>query len=179
MKEKFIALNKQELNRVIYRMATEILEVCNGIDDLILVGIKTRGEGLANRLKKIIDEIECNNILCESIDITLYRDDLGEISESPVIKPIDFKIDISNKRIILVDDVLYTGRTVRAALDALMDLGRPSVVQLAVLIDRGHKQLPVMANYIGKTIATSKKEIVKVKLEEFDNEECVVVVENK
>ena len=146
--------------------------------NLAIIGIKTRGDTLAKKITSIIEDIENKKVYSGAIDITLYRDDLSEVAKQPMVKANEIDFEIAGKNVILIDDVLYTGRTVRAALDALMDLGRPSTVQLAVLIDRGHKQLPIMANFIGKKIATAKKEIIKVKLEETDGKDEVLVVEN-
>jgi pyrimidine operon attenuation protein / uracil phosphoribosyltransferase len=141
------------------------------------VGIKRRGIPLAKRLSKIIEEIEDFKIPVGSVDITLYRDDLTTIAQMPVIKSTDMGIDVRNKKVIIVDDVIYTGRTVRAAIDAIIDNGRPQMIQLAVLIDRGHREIPIRADYVGKNIPTSKDEIISVELNEVDGEETVKIYE--
>ena len=147
------------------------------MDDLILVGIRRRGVPLAERLAEIIKQIEGVQVPVGKLDITLYRDDLTALSDHPVVRGTDIPYDVTNKTVIFVDDVLYTGRTIRAAMDALMDMGRPHLIQLAVLIDRGHRELPIRADYIGKNVPTAKKESIKVMLREIDNEEGVVIVE--
>jgi pyrimidine operon attenuation protein/uracil phosphoribosyltransferase len=179
MKTKLVALNKKDMDRILHRMSLEILEKNQGAENLIIIGIKTRGVGLAKRIAKFIEQVEGKQIPTGALDISLYRDDLSEIAKKPIVRQEEIGFDITAKTVILVDDVLYTGRTIRAALDALMDLGRPAIVQLAVLIDRGHKQLPIMANYVGKKIATSKKEVIKVKLLETDGAEEVLVMEQE
>lgn len=155
-------------------MAHEILERHKGTDDLILVGIRTGGVHLAHRLANKIKEIEKVAVPIGELDITLYRDDLMLKKEQPVLKKTEISCDITDKKIILVDDVLYTGRTIRAAMDGLMDLGRPRMIQLAVLIDRGHRELPIRAEYVGKNLPTSSNEAVKVLFEE-DGEDRVVL----
>src|SRR5699024_2767902 len=150
------------------RIANEIIERNKGIKDLVLVGVKTRGVPFAHRLAEKIMEIEKENIEVYELDITLYRDDLSELNDFPVLNE-EFNIDITNKIIVLVDDVIYTGRTVRAALDALTRKGRPRRVQLATLIDRGHRELPIRADYVGKNVPTSKTEIIDVNLIEVDS----------
>ncbi|MDR5657931.1 bifunctional pyr operon transcriptional regulator/uracil phosphoribosyltransferase PyrR [Serpentinicella sp. ANB-PHB4] len=171
-------LDVKGINRAITRIAHEITEKNKGAKDVILIGIKTRGVPLANRLAEKIKEIEDLNVPVSIIDITFYRDDLQKLESTPKVKPTEIDYDIDNKTVILVDDVLFTGRTVRAALDAVIDLGRPSKVQLAVLIDRGHRELPIRADFVGKNVPTSKDELVKVKLDEVDNDN-LVVIENK
>jgi len=153
------------------------VEKNKGVDDLILVGIRRRGVPLAERLAEIIKQIEGVQVPVGKLDITLYRDDLTALSDHPVVRGTDIPYDVTNKTVIFVDDVLYTGRTIRAAMDALMDMGRPHLIQLAVLIDRGHRELPIRADYIGKNVPTAKKESIKVMLREIDNEEGVVIVE--
>jgi pyrimidine operon attenuation protein / uracil phosphoribosyltransferase len=172
-------LDRDGVQRAIIRIAHEILERNQGTQDLILVGIRTRGVHLAARLQKQIQTIEKIEIASGVLDITLYRDDLGEIGARPEIRETIIPGDITGKTVVLVDDVLYTGRTIRAALDALVDFGRPRAIQLAVLIDRGHRELPIKADYIGKNIPTSKDEEVIVRLDEADKNDEVVVTEKK
>ena len=172
---KAVILDEKAIDRATTRIANEIIERNKGTKDIVLVGIKTRGCPFAERLAKKIEEIEGDSISVLSLDITLYRDDLTEMSEQPKINN-EFNGDIKGKIIILVDDVIYTGRTVRAALDALVERGRPSRVQLAVLIDRGHRELPIRADYIGKNVPTSKVENVKVQFKEIDGIDQVVIV---
>ncbi|RSL31293.1 bifunctional pyr operon transcriptional regulator/uracil phosphoribosyltransferase PyrR [Salibacterium salarium] len=165
-----VLMDEQAVRRALTRIAHEIIEKNKGIEDCVLVGIKTRGIHIANRIAENISRIEGKSISVGEADITLYRDDLTHSTESsdPELKGTDIPEDVYDKKVILVDDVLYTGRTVRAAMDAVMDLGRPSQMQLAVLIDRGHRELPIRPDYIGKNIPTSKGEIVAVKLTETD-----------
>lgn len=162
------------MNRAITRLAHEIIEKNKGIDDLILVGIRTRGIPFASKLLEKIEEIEEKTIPILTLDITLYRDDLSELSNAPVLNE-DFDYDITDKTVILIDDVLYTGRTVRAALDAIVDKGRPKKVQLAVLIDRGHREFPIRPDFVGKNVPTSIEEIVNVRFNETDGESGVVI----
>ena len=170
-------LEEQDIQRAIVRIAHEILERNHGIRDLILIGIRTRGVFLANRLQKQIQTIEESEIPIGSLDITLYRDDLGEIGPHPAVRETDLTFDITKKVVILVDDVLYTGRTIRAALDAVIDFGRPRSIQLAVLVDRGHRELPIKADYVGKNIPTSQNEEVVVRLKEKDSCDEVILME--
>ncbi|MFZ4450214.1 bifunctional pyr operon transcriptional regulator/uracil phosphoribosyltransferase PyrR [Salibacterium aidingense] len=169
--EERVLLDEQAIRRALTRISHEIIEKNKGIEDCVLVGIKTRGIHIANRIAENIARIEGSPIPVGEADITLYRDDLTYHSQSsdPELKGTDLPVDVEEKNIILVDDVLYTGRTVRAAMDAVMDLGRPSQIQLAVLIDRGHRELPIRPDYIGKNIPTSKGEIIAVKLNETDS----------
>ena len=172
---KAVILNEKAMERATTRIANEIIEKNKGIEDIILVGVKTRGYPLAERLAKKIEEIEGEKVPILSLDITLYRDDLTEIGENPVVNnKLDY--DIKGKTIILVDDVIYTGRTVRAALDAIVDKGRPSRVQLVALIDRGHRELPIRADYVGKNVPTSKFENVKVNFIETDGIDQVIII---
>ncbi|MGD9677886.1 MAG: bifunctional pyr operon transcriptional regulator/uracil phosphoribosyltransferase PyrR [Vulcanibacillus sp.] len=174
MKQR-VLIDKLAINRALTRIAHEILEKNKGTEDLVLIGIKTRGIYLAKRLFDIIVEIEGYKVPLGEIDITLYRDDLSERGNQALIKGSEISFDINDKKVILVDDVLYTGRTVRAALDALIDYGRPKLIQLAVLIDRGHRELPIRADYIGKNIPTSGDEMIFVQLMEIDNSEQVII----
>ena len=169
-------LDEKAMARSITRIANEILEKNKGIKDLVLVGIKTRGVPYAHRLANKIQEIEGELVPVYDLDITLYRDDLSEIGDLPVVNE-EFAYDITGKNVILVDDVMYTGRTVRAALEALISHGRPSKVQLAVLIDRGHRELPIRADYVGKNVPTSKSEIIDVNFIETDGYDEVVIKE--
>jgi pyrimidine operon attenuation protein/uracil phosphoribosyltransferase len=177
-----VILDQQAINRALTRIAHEIIERNKGIKDCILVGIKTRGIYIANRLAEGIAKIEGQKIYVGEMDITLYRDDLSEknINKDPLLKlkSASFPLDITEKRIIVVDDVLYTGRTVRAALDAIIDHGRPAQIQLAVLIDRGHRELPIRPDYVGKNVPTSKSEKIVVKLLEIDECDEVTIEKN-
>lgn len=177
LKEEFTQiLDKKEIDRILNRIAHEILEKNQGIDHLAIIGIRTRGVFLAQRIAKIIESIEGVAIPVGILDITLYRDDLTEVLGHPIVRSTEVPFDVTKKKIILIDDVLYTGRTVRAALDAIIDLGRPACVQLAVLVDRGHRQLPIQADFVGKEIPTAKKEVIKVHLEEFEGRDEVVIL---
>lgn len=179
MKQKAVILDEKAISRALTRIAHEIIEKNKGVEDCVLIGIRTRGIFLAERLEKRIKEIEGTNIPVGEIDITLYRDDLSKktVDGDPQIKGSDVPFDIKDKKVILVDDVLYTGRTVRAALDALVDIGRPSQIQLAVLVDRGHRELPIRADYVGKNIPTASHEKIVVQLNETDNGEQVAIYE--
>lgn len=165
------------IRRAVTRIAHEIVEKNKGTDDLVLIGIRTRGVPLAERIHKRISEFENASIPLGLLDITLYRDDLSTIDIQPIVHETRVPFSIDGKTVILVDDVLYTGRTVRAALDALIDLGRPQRIQLAVLIDRGHRELPIRADYVGKNVPTSNKEIISVCLDETDKAEEVLLLE--
>jgi len=170
-------LDGPRMNRAIRRMAIEILEKNRGTQDLIIVGIRSRGVPIAERMAKEIEEMEGHPVSSGILDITLYRDDLTTIAPQPVVKPTKLPEPIDDKIVVLVDDVLYTGRTVRAALDALIDFGRPKAVMLAVLIDRGHRELPIHADVIGKTVPTDAEEVIKVKLVETDGDDEVLIME--
>ncbi|OEH91190.1 bifunctional pyr operon transcriptional regulator/uracil phosphoribosyltransferase PyrR [Bacillus solimangrovi] len=179
MNEKAIVLDEKAIQRALTRIAHEIIERNKGIENCILVGIKTRGIYLANRLAERIEQIEGEAIAVGEVDITLYRDDLSKktVNEDPLLNGTDISVNISEKTVILVDDVLFTGRTVRAALDAIMDIGRPAQIQLAVLVDRGHRELPIRPDFIGKNVPTSNSEVIVVKLSEVDNEDIVRIYE--
>lgn len=177
MKEKAKVLDKDTLNRSILRIAHEILEKNKGTQDLCLIGIRNRGAYIANRIDDCIEKIEKQRVPVGALDITLYRDDLTSIAAGPVIHKTEISFDITGKNVVLVDDVLYTGRTIRAALDALIDFGRPKSIQLAVLVDRGHRELPIRADFVGKNIPTAKNETIEVRLEEVDGEDEVVIIE--
>jgi pyrimidine operon attenuation protein / uracil phosphoribosyltransferase len=170
-------MSASEIERTLVRLAHEIVEKSNGSDDLVMVGIKRRGVPLAERLAKLISGIEKRPIQTGVLDIQFYRDDLSTRDVRPVVTPGAIGCEIAGRDVVLCDDVLYTGRTIRAALDALFDYGRPRRVQLAVLIDRGHRELPIEATYIGKRVPTSSREIIEVKFQEVDNEEQVLLVE--
>jgi pyrimidine operon attenuation protein / uracil phosphoribosyltransferase len=176
MQVKSTIMDKAQMERTIRRMAHEIIEQNKGLEKIRLVGIRSRGVPLAERLAKHLNEIEKSEIPVGIIDITLYRDDLSTISHQPVIKGSSIDFEMEDAVIILVDDVLYTGRTVRAAIDALLDFGRPKQIQLAVLVDRGHRELPIKADYAGKNVPTSAEEIIKVAFEETDGEDSVKIV---
>lgn len=177
LKEKTKILDKETIDKAIERIAHEIVEKLKSADDIAIIGIKNRGAYLAERLAAKLQKITGKKPLVGALDITLYRDDLTQVSEQPIVHATEIDFDIDDKRIILVDDVLYTGRTIRCALDALIDFGRPSQIQLAVLIDRGHRELPIRADYVGKNVPTSLKEVVEVKLAESDGKEEVVICE--
>jgi len=177
MQEKAKIMDQKLMDRAITRISHEILEKNKGAVDLALIGIKRRGVPLAERIANKIYQIEGIKVPVGVLDITLYRDDLSELSERPFVNTTNVPFDVKGKIIILVDDVIYTGRTVRAALDAVIDLGRPKAIQLAVLIDRGHRELPIRPDYVGKNVPTSKEEIIKVKLEEIDGEDCVLILQ--
>jgi len=170
-------MSASEVERTLVRLAHEIVEKSNGSKDLALIGIKRRGVPLAERLGRLISGIEKHPVETGILDIQFYRDDLTTAGIRPVVTPGTIGIDIEGRDVVLCDDVLYTGRTVRAALDALFDHGRPRRVQLAVLIDRGHRELPVEATYVGKHVPTSSREIIEVKFQEVDNDEQVLLVE--
>ena len=166
-------MDEKAMERALVRIAHEILEKNKGADNLALVGIQRRGVTIAKRLADCIEKFEQVHVEVGILDITLYRDDLSLIAYHPQIKGTDIPFSLENKNIVLVDDVLFTGRTVRAAIEAIMELGRPKTIQLAVMVDRGHKELPIIANYIGKNIPTSLSEMVAVKVTDFDQDEGV------
>jgi pyrimidine operon attenuation protein / uracil phosphoribosyltransferase len=166
-------LDSEEIRRAIVRIAHEILERNRGASDIAIVGIRTRGEHLADRLTKQIEGIEGIKLPRGVVDITLYRDDVLHTSEHPLVRGTNLPFNVDRRTIILVDDVLFTGRTVRAALDAIIDFGRPKSIQLAVLIDRGHRELPIRADYVGKSIPSSRSELIEVCLSETDNEDTI------
>ena len=172
-------LDDKAIYRTLIRISHEIIEKNKGIEDVVLVGIKRRGYPIAERIAKNIEKIEGVKVPVGAVDITLYRDDISEIKDTPKVNNSDLGVEVIGKKVILVDDVLYTCRTVRAAIDAIMDSGRPNQIQLAVLIDRGHKELPIRADYVGKNIPTSKSEIIAVGIEEIDGEDSVKIYEGK
>jgi pyrimidine operon attenuation protein/uracil phosphoribosyltransferase len=175
MKKSYPILDAADIERIITRITHEILEVHKGAGNLSLIGIQTRGVFLARRIQSLIKKIEGIEIPAGVIDITLYRDDWTRISHHPVVQATDIFFSIDEKQIVLIDDVLFTGRTIRAAMDAVMDYGRPDLIELAVLVDRGHRELPVQANYVGKHVATRRLETVNVLLSEHDGIDQVVL----
>lgn len=175
IKRKAVVMDNVQLHRTVTRIAHEIVERNKDVEDLILVGIRNRGVPLAERIAKAIQRFEGVEIPVGVLDITLYRDDLQMIARNPVVGRTEINVDINGRTIVLVDDVLFTGRTVRAALDELIDFGRPKAIQLAVLIDRGHREFPIRADFVGKNVPTSNRETVDVLLEEMDGEDQVVL----
>ena len=169
-------MSAEDMQRALVRVAHEIVERNKGAKDLVLVGMQTRGVPLAKRLATSIQGLEGITVPVGSLDISLYRDDLSSLSLKPTIHRTDVPVDVTDKQVILVDDVFYTGRSIRAAMDALIDLGRPQSIQLAVLVDRGHRELPIRADYVGKNIPTSKNEDIKVDIKEVDGEDRVIIV---
>jgi len=175
MVEKNVILDEAAIRRALTRIAHEIIEKNKGVENCVLIGIKTRGVYLAERLAERIEQIENVKLPTGHLDITLYRDDLTHKAEDAVLKGAQLPNDITGKTVILIDDVLFTGRTVRAALDALVDQGRPTMIQLAVLVDRGHRELPIRPDYVGKNVPTSRSEIVAVELTEVDKLDQVTI----
>ena len=171
-------LDADGLRRTVNRLSHEVVEKNKGVQDVVLVGIRTRGEFLAHRVAKKIAEIENMNVQVGVLDITLYRDDLHGRLDQPELKSTEILFDIRGKVIVLIDDVLFTGRTIRSALNALMDLGRPSVIQLLVLVDRGHRELPIKAYFVGKNVPTAREQEVQVAMTETDEEDAVYLIEN-
>ena len=179
LREKAEIVDADGLKRIVTRIAHEIVERNKGVDDLVLVGIKRRGVPLAERIAQRIAEFENRAPAQGSLDITLYRDDLSTVAQQPVVGGSEINVDVRGKVVVLVDDVLYTGRTIRAAMDALIDFGRPRAIQLAVVIDRGHRELPIRADYVGKNVPTSRREVIGVKLREVDGVDSVVIKESE
>lgn len=177
MQVKKKLMDGARMERAFRRMAAEVVERNRGTDGLFLVGIRTRGVPIAERMAHYIEEAEGAKVPLGILDITLYRDDLTTIAPQPVVKPTNIPDSIDDRTVVLTDDVLYTGRTVRAALDALIDFGRPRAVQLAVLVDRGHREFPIHADYVGKTVPTDASEVIKVKLAETDDDDEVLIME--
>ncbi len=175
LKEKSKLMDEQMIKRTLMRISHEILERNKGTNEIAVVGIRNRGANLASRIVKMIKEIDGNEIPLGILDITLYRDDLTMIDTCPVVHSTKINFDINDKIVVLVDDVLFTGRTIRCALDELIDLGRPKNIQLAVLVDRGHRELPIRADYVGKNVPTTLDESVEVRLKEVDAKEEVVL----
>ena len=170
-----IILDASDIDRILSRITHKILEIHKGAENLTLIGIHTRGVYIAKRIRSKINEIEGIEIPTGNIDITLYRDDWTRISHHPIVQATDISFPIDGKQIILIDDVLFTGRTIRAAMDALIDFGRPDRIELAVLVDRGHRELPIQANYVGKFIETRRSETVNVLLTEHDGQDRVII----
>lgn len=177
MREKATLLDAAAIRRSLVRIAHEIIEKNKGVDDVVLIGIRTRGIFLAQRLARFIAEFEGVELPVGELDITLYRDDRRNQPRQPEVTRRQIPFTVTGKKVILVDDVLYTGRTIRAAMDALIDVGRPRLIQLAVLIDRGHRELPIRADYVGKNVPTSRQEVVAVALREQDGDERVLLME--
>lgn len=177
MVEKTVLLDDLAKKRAIFRISHEIIEKNKGVDSVVLIGIVTRGVPMANEICANIEKIEGVKIPCGSIDITLYRDDLSEVAATPKVNATNVDFNIVGKNVVLVDDVLYTGRTARAAIEAVLKIGRPKTIQLAVLIDRGHRELPIRADYVGKNIPTSQTEVVSVNFLETDGEDNVKLYE--
>ncbi|AUS96309.1 bifunctional pyr operon transcriptional regulator/uracil phosphoribosyltransferase [Clostridium thermosuccinogenes] len=175
MKDKAEIMDENAMARALTRISHEIIEKNKGVEELVLIGIQRRGVPLAKRIARKISEVEGSEVPVGILDITLYRDDLSLLAEHPIINGTEINFSITDKKIVLVDDVIYTGRTVRAAIDALMDIGRPKMIQLAVLIDRGHRELPIRPDYVGKNVPTSKNEIINVKVTEIDGQNAVTI----
>ena len=179
MQKKNQIMDARQVQRTITRMAHEIIERNKGVEDVVLVGIRRRGEPIARMLADAILRVEGASVPVGSVDITFYRDDLTHISGEPTLNRTDIPFDVSGKTVVLVDDVLYTGRTARAAMDAICDMGRPALIQLAVMVDRGHRELPIRADYVGKNLPTSKSEMVGVNVPEIDGALSIVLYEKK
>lgn len=177
LKHKAFIVDAEEMRRAIVRISHEIVERNRGVEGVTLVGIRRRGVPIAERIRENVRSFEGAELPLGVLDITLYRDDLKRIAQQPVVRTTELPFDVDDKIVVLVDDVLYTGRTVRAALDALMDYGRPRAIQLAVLIDRGHRELPIRADFVGKNVPTSRREVVHVHLQETDGEDGVHIDE--
>ncbi len=179
LRRKAVIADEEEMRRAILRISHEIVERNKGVGNLALVGIRRRGVPLAERIREAISGMEGQEVPIGVLDITLYRDDLATISPQPVVNSTELPFNVEETTIVLVDDVLYTGRTIRAALEAIMDYGRPRSIQLAVLVDRGHRELPIRADYVGKNVPTSSREVVKVLLREEDEEDGIVIEEKE
>ncbi len=177
MKLKAQIMDEAALNRALMRISHEIAEKNKGVDNLLLVGIRRRGEPIARRIQANIEKIEGVTVPSGSIDIRFYRDDLTALSESPQVRRTELPFDVTDRDVVLVDDVLYTGRTARAAIEAVFSCGRPRSIQFAVLVDRGHRELPIRADFVGKNIPTSRSELVEVRLPEYDGETGVFLMD--
>ncbi len=179
MEEKIKAkiMDSRKIKRALHRMTTEIIERNRNLKNVVIVGIRTRGIYVGKRISKLINEFEKVNVPVGVLDITLYRDDFSELEAQHMVKKTEINFPVAKKDVLLVDDVLFTGRTIRAAMDSLIDLGRPKTIQLLVLVDRGHRELPIRADYVGKFLPTSKREIVQVRLKEIDNSDEVLITE--
>lgn len=179
MRLKAQILDAAAMERALKRISHEIAERNKGVDNVVLVGIKRRGEPLSQRIRENIAKIEGLRLPCGSIDIGFYRDDLSHLAESPLVRRAELPFDVTDRDVVLVDDVLYTGRTVRAAMEAVLSCGRPRSIQLAILVDRGHRELPIRADFVGKNLPTSHTELVEVRLPEFDGETGVFLLEQE
>jgi len=179
LKEKVQLMDAVTLDRILTRIAHEIIERNKGVQDLVLIGIRNRGVPLARRIAKKIEEIEKVSIPVGILDITLYRDDLTAVGPQPIVRQTDIPFRVTDKKVVLIDDVLFTGRTIRAALDSIIDLGRPKFIQLAILIDRGHRELPIRADYVGKNVPTSLDEVIEVNVVEEDGKDSVILLEQE
>ncbi len=179
MEEKIKAriMDSRKIKRALQRMTTEIIEHNRNLKNLVIIGIRTRGIYIGKRISKLIKELEKIEIPVGVLDITLYRDDFSELEAQHMVKKTEINFSVTKKDVLLVDDVLFTGRTIRAAMDSLIDLGRPKTIQLLVLIDRGHRELPIRADYVGKFLPTSKRELVQVQLKEIDESDEVLIAE--
>ncbi len=177
MKEKTTIMDEMGQSRALFRISHEIIEKNKGVEDLVLIGILTRGLPMASRIRDNIEKIEGVKLPLGSVDITLYRDDLSEIVDMPEVTKTQINFSVKDKNVILCDDVLFTGRTARSAIESVLKLGRPKTIQLAVLVDRGHRELPIRADYVGKNIPTSLNEMVSVKFKETDGENCIKLFE--
>ncbi|BDF77686.1 bifunctional pyr operon transcriptional regulator/uracil phosphoribosyltransferase PyrR [Pyramidobacter piscolens] len=175
LKEKAVVMTAEDMERALRRMGNEIVERNHGAGDLVIIGIQRRGVYLAGRLREFLRTSEGVKLPLGELDITLYRDDITLLSDQPVVHSTSIPVDINGRRIVLVDDVLYTGRTIRAALEAIGDIGRPACVQLLILIDRGHRELPIQPDYLGRAVPTSSQEIVDVRVKELDGEDIAVI----
>lgn len=174
---KAVILDDKAMKRALARVSHEIIEKNKGVEDIVLIGVKRRGVPLAERIAKNIEEFEGVKVPVGSVDITLYRDDLSTLNEDPNVNNDKIEVEIKDKKVIIVDDVVYTGRTVRASIDAIFHNGRPNMIQLAVMVDRGHRELPIRPDYVGKNIPTSHEEIVSVSVSEIDGEDSVKIYE--
>lgn len=175
LKEKAVVMTAEDMERALRRMGNEIVERNHGAGDLVIIGIQRRGVYLAGRLREFLRTSEGVKLPLGELDITLYRDDITLLSDQPVVHSTSIPVDINGRRIVLVDDVLYTGRTIRAALEAIGDIGRPACVELLILIDRGHRELPIQPDYLGRAVPTSSQEIVDVRVKELDGEDIAVI----
>ncbi len=177
LNHKATVMDEKAISQALRRIAHEIVERNRGIENVVMVGVRTRGVPLAERLQVYLKEIEGTEVRLGILDITLYRDDLSQRQDQPIVHTTDVPFDLLNKHVVVIDDVLFTGRTVRSAMDALIDLGRPASIQLAVLIDRGHRELPIKADYVGKNVPTARSETVEVRLKEIDGDDQVDIHE--
>lgn len=175
MKLKAELLDEKAIKRTLTRIAHEIIEKNKGVENIVIIGIERRGMPIANRIAALIENFEGVDIPVGSVDITFYRDDLTEVTKDPTVNSKNVGVDIEGKKVILVDDVVFTGRTTRAAMEAIFDKGRPQSIQLAVLVDRGHRELPIRADFVGKNLPTSNREIVSVRVNEIDDEDSVKI----